>query len=348
MSRAEAMPGLDAGNYRRHALHGDESAWAEKNCYADLWIEFVHALDLEPLAMLGFTVAVDFEGDQWTFFKPSLSELRELYGIDVQEMTVWRPLVEHALDHLAAGKLISTEADAFWLPDTAGTDYRSKHTKTTILLANIDAGSRRLGYFHNAGYFELAGEDYAQLFRQGAPEDPAFMPLFAELVRVDRLVRREPAELAAMALRSLRRSFDWRPRSNPFTRFAARFAQDLPHMQAQGLAHYHAWAFASIRQAGAAFELAAAHLRWLDGLGHGPFGPAAESFDAISQGNKALILKGARAVHTGKPLDVATPVGNMAAAWDEGMALLGQALRQPDAQAAAPARAGRDNTGIHP
>lgn len=328
MSRAEAMPGLQAGAYRRHALHGDETAWAEKNCYADLWIEFVHTLRLEPLAMLGFTLAVDFEGDQWTFFKPSLPELRELYGIDVQEMTVWRPLLEHALEHLASGKLISTEADAFWLPDTAGTDYRSKHTKTTILIANLDSGGRHLGYFHNAGYFELTGDDFAQVFRQGARDDPAFMPLFAELVRVDRLVRRDPAQLAAIALVLLRRHFEWRPRSNPFTRFAARFAQDLPQMQAQGLAHYHAWAFASIRQAGAAFELAAAHLRWLAELVHAPFAVAAQPFDAISQGSKALILKGARAVHTGKPFDAGAPVGSLAQAWDEGMALLARALAQ--------------------
>ena len=33
---------------------------------------------------------------------------------------------------------MSVEADAWWLPDTAGTDYRQQHTKTTIVLADID------------------------------------------------------------------------------------------------------------------------------------------------------------------------------------------------------------------
>lgn len=79
--------------------------------------------------MLPFTLAVDFEGDQWTFFKPSLEELRDLYGIDVQELTIWRPLIEHAVEQLSAGKFISTEADAFWLPDTAGTDYRIERSQ---------------------------------------------------------------------------------------------------------------------------------------------------------------------------------------------------------------------------
>jgi hypothetical protein len=54
--------------------------------------------------------------------------------------------------------------------------------------------------------------------------------------------------------------------------------------------------------------------------------PAADSFDAIAQGNKALILKGARAVNSGRPLDAAPLVNDMAQAWDRGMAALGEAL----------------------
>lgn len=322
MSVIEAMPGLDPARYRRHALHGEEAAWLEKNCYVDLWIELVHALGLEPLAMLPFTLGADFEDDQWTFFKPPLDELWDLYGIDVQELTVWRPLIEHAVEHLAAGRLVSTEADAYWLPDAAGTDYRSKHTKTTIVLANLDVAARTLGYFHNAGYFELGGEDFAQLFRLDAPADPSFLPLFAERVRIDRLVRRGQPELVSASLALLRRHLRRRPATNPFERFGTRLARDLPELVAGGLAHYHAWAFASVRQAGAAFELLASNLRWLAGFGHPELRDAARRFDAISQANKALILKGARAVHTGRALDAAALVGDMARAWAEGMASL--------------------------
>src|SRR3954471_11559638 len=113
------IPELNSADYARHVLHTDASVWTEKNCYADLWIELLHALKLEPMAMLPFTITIDFEGDQWTFFKPSHDELYELYGVDVQELTVWQPLLEHAKEQLSAGKLVSTEADAFWLPDTA-------------------------------------------------------------------------------------------------------------------------------------------------------------------------------------------------------------------------------------
>ena len=231
--------------------------------------------------------------------------------------------------HLSAGKIISTEADAFWLPDTAGTDYRSKHSKTTIMLASLDVQSRQLGYFHNTSYFELAGEDFTQLFRIGANPDPAFLPLFAELVRIDKVLRRPAAELALCSFNLLRRHFHRRPETNPLRRFGDRFARDLSGLQAGGLLHYHAWAFATIRQAGAAFDLAATNLRWQTGFGHPELRAVAECFDIIAQGNKALILKGARAVNSGRALDATQLFAEMAQAWDRGMALLADCLTRP-------------------
>jgi hypothetical protein len=323
------LAGLAPESYRPHALHGENAAWPEKNCYADLWIGFLHTLGLEPLAMLPFTVAVDFEGDQWTFFKPPLEDLRALYGVDVQELTVWRPLLEHAQEHLAAGKLVCTESDAFWLPDTAGTDYRRTHTKTTILMAQLDLQREHLGYFHNAGYHELSGEDFRQTFRLDVPDPAAAMlPLFAELVHIDRIVRHGSEELRERSFALLRRHYAWRPRSNPFSRFAARLAQDLPAMREQGVDHYHRWAFASVRQAGAAFELLAANLRWLAAQGDPQLAQAAASFEAIAQANKTLILKGARAVATGKALNADDLLQGMAGDWEQGMGLLGRALAQ--------------------
>ena len=229
----------------------------------------------------------------------------------------------------ANGRLISTESDAFWLPDTAGTDYRRAHTKTTILLAEVDAEGERLGYFHNAGYHELSGEDFRQTFRLDAPPEAAFaLPFFAERVRIDRVVHRSPGELADLSFELLRRHHDWRPRSNPFSRFAARLAQDLPAMRERGVENYHQWAFASVRQAGAAFELLAANLRWLGAQGRAPLTEAAEPFAAIAQANKTLILKGARAVATGKPLQADELLHGMAADWERGMAMVRAGLAE--------------------
>lgn len=320
VKRVAVLDDLSAQAHRPHMLHAEDRVWLEKNCYIDLWIELLHALRLDPCACLGFTVAMDFEGDQWTFFKPSHEALWRLYGLDVQELTVWRPLLDHAVEHLGAGKWISTEADAFWLPDTAGTDYRTQHTKTTIVLNEIDVEARRLGYFHNAGYFELEGEDFVKTFRLDAPpNDTEHMPFFAEFVRIERRVHRPQEELKAMARELLSRHLARRPASNPVRRFAERFAMDLPALQQQGLPTYHKWAFGGIRQLGAAFELAALHLEW---LGDAKFQPALAPFHAIAQANKALILKAARAVNSGRPLDASPVFDDMARAWDAGMAAL--------------------------
>lgn len=321
--RLQVVPGLEPATYRPHALHTDSQVWVEKNCYADVWIEMLHALDLDPHAMLAFALAVDFEGDQWTFFKPPHADLYALYGIDVQELTVWRPLVEHLQEHLAGGKWVSTEADAWWLPDTAGTDYRRQHTKTTIVVNDLDLDRQRLGYFHNASYHALEGEDFQRLLRIDEAADPAALPLFAELVRVDRLRRRPAIELQRLAAGLLATHFERRPAVNPMPRFAECFARELPQLQARGLPYYHAWAFATTRQCGSAFDLAAAHLRW-----HAASGlpaveaaqAAAQGFARIAEGCKTLILKAARAVNSGRAMDATALFDDMAHAWDDAMA----------------------------
>jgi hypothetical protein len=313
---------LDPASYQRHALHAEDRAWVEKNCYIDIWIEVLHAQGLDPMAMLPFTVAVDFEDDQWTFFKPPHTELWDLYGVDVQELTVWQPLIDHAVRHVAAGKLISTEADAFFLPDTKGTDYRTQHTKTTIVIQDIDADARRLGYFHNASYYALEGDDFAGLFRLGLPADPTYMPLFAELIRVDRVQRLSPAELRVRSSSLLGRHLGRRPAANPIARFARQFPDDIARLQTEGLGRYHAYAFATIRQLGASFELAALYLRWLAGAGGGPLQEAADAFNEISSTAKALILKGARAVNAKRAVDFAPMLADAAVAWERGMTKL--------------------------
>jgi hypothetical protein len=322
MTTLTALPGIEPQTYQRSVLHAESLTWLEKNCYVDIWIEVLHALGLEPRAAMPFVLAIDFLGDQWTFFKPAHDDLYELYGVDVQELTVWRPLIEHAQEHLSAGRVISTEADAFWLPDTAGTDYRHKHTKTTAVLNALDLEQRTLGYFHNAGYFELAGQDFDRTFRLGEPADPAFMPLFAELITFERKVNRPPDTLRAMSRGLVAKYLRRRPAANPVTRFAQRFEADLPMLRERGLDHYHAWAFGTTRQLGAAFELGSQMLDWLNDSGHANLAQASAEFKTISDICKALILKTARAVASGKPLDVGAACAPMAAAWENGMSAL--------------------------
>jgi len=148
------------------------------------------------------------------------------------------------------------------------------------------------------------------------------MPFFAELVRLDRRKHLEPQALRSASLGVLRKHLARVPQTNPVVRFSERFAVDLEWMQREGLAAYHAWAFATLRQLGAAFELGAFYVRWLTTTGETGLDASATAFDAISGAAKALILKTARAVNTKKPLDASGMLGDAARAWDAGMGLL--------------------------
>jgi len=124
-------------------------------------------------------------------------------------------ILPHCLTHCREGKMISTEADAWWLPDTSGTDYKTQHTKTTIVIQDVDVEQKKLGYFHNAGYHQLEGEDFDRTFRIGEPRDPTFLPLFAEFVSLDHVVSRPPAELRSMSRKLVAKYLQRRPAANP-------------------------------------------------------------------------------------------------------------------------------------
>ena len=314
--------GLDAAHYQRHTLHAESQTWVEKNCYIDVWIEVLHAANLDPTPALAFTLASDFDGDQWTFYKPPHVDLTDLYGVGVQELNVWKPLLEHALFHTSHDRLVLTEADAFWLPDTQGTDYRAQHVKSTIAIESIDVEAQQLGYFHNAGYYQLQGEDFVGTFRLGAAPDPHFMPFFAELVKFERVVRRSQGELAAQSSSQLKAWLARRPKTNPIRRFGHCFAGELEHIRARGMGFYHAFAFATTRQLGSGYELTASYLRWLEQRTPKGYGAAAVHFEDISNIAKTLILKGARAVSSKKAVDFEPAFAEMAGHWDAAMSIL--------------------------
>lgn len=251
-----------------HVLHDDERSWPETNCYVDVWIEVLHSLGLEPTAALPFTLGLDFEGDQYTFFKFSLDELWLLYGVEVQELNVWRPLAEQAAEQTSLGRFFMPEVDSYYLPDTAGITYGIDHGKSTIAIDFIDIESKTLRYFHNRGYFTLTGADFDGVFRldDHAPK-PGILPPFAEIAKLDRIARHSGPELAARSLELLRRHVGRRPRRNPIATHRARFAKDLEWLAQEPLATFHLYAFATVRQAGACFALTASYLRWLESQG---------------------------------------------------------------------------------
>jgi hypothetical protein len=298
--------GLDPATYRPHALHDGERTYQETNCFADCVIELVAAAGHEPEAMLAGCAAVDFEVDQWTFFKPAPEDLLGLYGLDLHEMQPYRSIPEQTAARLAVGQTTMPEVDSFYLPDVAATDYRTNHVKSSIVIEAIDLDAKVLRYFHNAGYFELGGEDYDGLF------GPQALPPYVELVRFEA----GPA-LAGPALRGAARELlggyvARRPSHNPFERFLAALEADLPRLLDGDEADYHAYAFHNPRMAGASFELLAGHVRWL--LGDDGEKAAAALEDVVG-GTKMLLFRLARR----RAFDVAAVIGPMAEGWETAM-----------------------------
>jgi len=324
---------LRPATYVPHGLHGADTDWAETNCATDMWIEVLHAWGHDPVAGLAFTVATDFDGEQWAMFTYPEEDLRVLYGIEVREMNVWRPLVDHICDHLLLGHLVAVDVDAWFLPDTAGVTYRTAHQKTTVAVQMIDRAERRMGYFHNAGYAELVGDDFDGVLRLGTYADPLHdaLPPFAMLIRPtagaghgssragDRAVTETVLDRLAVHL-------ERRPVGNPVSRLAKRVAEDLPELAARGMDAFHRYAFGTFRHLGANGELAAAFTDWLAGrtaVDRHAMERAAASFRAVSSGAKAAEFVLARAAR-GRPIDLDAAVAPVAEAWDAAVSLLSE------------------------
>lgn len=312
-----SLSGKDPATYRPHPLHGDGRTYLETNCYTDIIIELLHACGYEPLAMFGHLVRMDFEGDQWTFFKPPPEDLEALFGIDIHEMQPYRPLPAQIAEQIEQGRTIVVELDSWYLPDTTSTSYRTEHVKTSVAADAIDIGSETLRYFHGAGLYELRGEDYRGAFRIGEFSDDV-LPPYTELVRFDAGPRLHGEPLRAAALQLLRRHLAKRPRANPFERFGAQLARELPTLLAGGLDEYHAYAFATVRMAGSGFELARSHAEWLLGT---RAEPAAGAMQEIVDGCKALSFRLARR----RPFDAGALVTGLADAWARAIGALVEA-----------------------
>jgi hypothetical protein len=271
---------LDPSTYAPHPIHGDDRVWTETNCYTDVWTELLHALGADPLAVCAFCLSADFEGTQWSFFKPPLEDIRELYGIEVTEMNVWRPVLDHVEEELALGRVLTVEVDSWFLPDTAGVSYRTAHVKTTIVPASVDRKGRVLRYFHGAGFHQLVGDDFDGVFA------PPLLPPYVELVRFDRLIT-EPAMPTVLSL--VDKHLSRRPETNPIHRLGLRLSELAPWLAAQEDPQvFHDLAFGTLRQCGATAEVAASHVAWLGERTELPTADAAAGFLAVAEGAKAL------------------------------------------------------------
>lgn len=310
---------LDPQTYQRHLIHGPDRIWAETNCYSDVWIELLHAMGHEPIASLPFTFAIDFEGDQWTFFKFPLADLYELYGLDVQELTIWNRLIDHIDEQVGFGRPVLVEMDSYYLPDTYGAAYHTAHVKSTIAVVEIDVENKHLGYFHNQGYYNVSGDDFTNLFRLNQ-NDPVYLPPYVEFVKIWNRAKKGQ-DLANASIQILKKQLTFIPTQNPFEAFAARLAKDIDWLNQESINMFHQYSFVTLRQFGACYELSKTYLQWLQQNGEKHLEDAIEIFHNISTAAKTTQFQLARAVSKKKPLDF-SPIEKMGQDWQTAMNML--------------------------
>ncbi len=316
------FPRLHTDGYQPHALHSSERMWPETNCYVDLWIEVLNAVGAAPEAMLGFTLTQDFEGDQFTFFKVPLEDLEALYDVRVTELAIFDHVERHIEVQIARGRLCLIEMDSFYMPDTQGTAYRTEHGKTTVAINRLDLAGKRIEYFHNGGYFKLEGEDFDGLFQLHLrPEDPLFLP-YAEFAKFPVRIP-DVVHVSTTARKLLDFHFGRRPVSNPIRAFAEVFPLQVEGVAERPFGFFHKYAFNTLRQFGANFELAGDHLAWLSA---NEFSTAIDNARRISEVAKSVQFQLARAVTRKKYDPLRTALDPAADAWDSMMASLKERL----------------------
>jgi hypothetical protein len=314
---------IHPSSYKKHFLHGESREWNETNCYVDVWIELLHANGFDPIAALPFTFGVDFEGDQWTFFKYPLIDLATLYNLDVQELNIWRGLLDCIEEQLRQNRPVLVELDSFFLPDTKGTAYQIEHVKTTVAINEIDRIEKKMGYFHNQSYHQLAGDDFSKLFLDTQDLDDRVLPPYVEYVKPLNKPPLTEDDITHHSIECLRRHLKQIPTSNPFIRYMDRFERESADLEKLDLDYFHRYSFATLRQYGAAFELCKTYLEWLNGRGFNlpTITEAAELFGQLSSASKRTQFQFARAAARKKPLDLSSFTQD-AIIWEQAMELL--------------------------
>lgn len=309
-----SLSGKDPSAYTRHPLHTTTRVYPETNCYADVLVELLHACGYEPLALFAHVVRMDFEGDQWTFFKPSPDDVELLFGVDIHEMQPYRPIPIQISEQLERGRTMIVELDSWYLPNVAGLGYRAKHHKTSVAFDAIDIDGRTLNYFHGPGLFSLGPDDYSGIFRL-EPVSEDVLPPYTEIVRFDAGPRLEGETLRQASLTTLRRHLPQRPKHNPAQRFGSALLTELPNLLEGDLEQYHEYAFATVRLAGSGFEALGSYVEWLFGS---DAAAAREAIATFVESCKLLSFRLARR----REFDPQPQISALASSWERTIAAL--------------------------
>jgi hypothetical protein len=300
-----------------HPWHAGPRVWSSANSQLDVWISLLHTLRLDPAPCLTPAWCADFEGDQWTLFRMLETDLWATYGVSVRELHIWRPLLAHLVEQLDRGHAVLVDVDAFHLPDLLASSYQREHTKVTIAVTGYDRHAHRLRYLNGGVEASADGDDLDAMLTAGIGS--AQLPPVVQLVRLDRMTPRTSDDCAviAKALASLHGTRI--PARNPVRAFGDAMRTHGAWLAGGDTELYQRWAFATLQQCGASFELAGDVCDWLTTHGE-PLTDAAEQFRRISRTGRELHQRLARAPQSGRMPDIAASIDEMAVAWDAAMA----------------------------
>ncbi len=180
---------------------GAERTYAESNCYTDIIIELAaRAAAMSRWRCSAASCAMDFEGDQWTFFKPPPGGLERLFGIDIHEMQPYRPLPQQIAEQIERGAhddrrarlLVPARHRRDQLPQRARQDARWSPRRST-------SRRRRCATSTVPAVRARTARTTAGSSGSGASTRPDVLPPYTELVRFDAGPRLEGEELRAAA-----------------------------------------------------------------------------------------------------------------------------------------------------
>ena len=270
---------------------------------------------------MGCTVRMDFEGDQWTFFKPLPRTSSCCSGSTSTRCSPTARCPSRPPSRSPSGRTMIVELDSWYLPDTAATSYRARTRQELGRRRGDRPGGERLRYFHGTGLYELDGEDYRGVFRLGRRFSDDVLPPYTELVRFDagpRLRGRGAARGRACAAARPPRP---PPREQPVRALRRRSSSATCRACSRATPRdYHAYAFATVRMAGSAFEVA----RLPGAVAAGRRAPTAprRRCSGSSRAARCSRFKLARR----RPFDPEPALAALAAAWDEAMEPLDDAV----------------------
>jgi len=302
-----------------HPWHAGERVWSTTNSHLDVWVELLHTLDLDPAPVLLPTLCADFEGDQWTHTNISRPDLWAAYGIAVDDLCVWRPLLAHLVEQFDRGNVVLVEVDEFHLPALVGSSYQREHVKTLIAATGYDRDAHRLRYLHGALGAEVDGRDLDALLTAGI--GGAQLPPSSWIIKLDRMSARTPAERAQIGVALARLHGTRIPARNPVRVFGESLRSHGAWLAGGDAEHYQRWAFATLHQCGASFELAADVCAWLATHGEASE-PAVPHLRNVSYSARTLHQRLVRVPQSGRMPDVTHTVEDMARSWDEAMTVL--------------------------